>query len=83
MGSNITIIDGGPGGADAHYWVVGGVYTDADFQDLVVGGDVERHGPFAIYKAALEEWGRLSWRHVDDCNAYYRIEAEEPATPES
>jgi hypothetical protein len=61
------------------YWVVGGEYTDTRFHELANGGAETWSGPFKSLKDAEAEWSRLSWAHVDNCNARYRIvEADKP-----
>lgn len=61
------------------YWVVGGEYIDTSFHEIIGGGAETWAGPFAKLKDAEAEWSRLSWSHVDNCNARYRIvEAAKP-----
>jgi predicted nucleic acid-binding protein len=60
----------------ARYWVVGGEYTDTDFDEIVGGGPEQRIGPFDSYEAAKAEWQRLAWATVDDANTRYRIEED-------
>ena len=55
------------------YWVVGGEYADTGFHDIAGGGAETWAGPFDSLKDAEAEWSRLSWAHVDNCNARYRI----------
>ena len=62
----------------ARYWVVGGQYTNTDFDEIAGGGPEQRIGPFKDYETAKAEWQRLAWSTVDDANSRYRIE-EEPA----
>lgn len=48
------------------YNVVGGVWTDTRFKDIVVGTE-EVYGPFESYDEALNVWrGRMGW-NVDNC----------------
>jgi|TARA_R100001224_G_scaffold63007_1_gene37704 hypothetical protein len=54
------------------YWVVGGEYETTDFEKPV-GGEEERHGPFATFKDAEKAWSKLAWQHVDNCNCRYRV----------
>jgi len=63
------------------YWVVGGEYTDTSFHEIVGGGGETWSGPFDRLKDAEAQWSRLSWAHVDNCNARYRI-VEAAAAPE-
>ena len=55
------------------YWVDGGVYENTDFKDLMEGYDLERYGPFNSYGEAKEEWDKISWMNVDNCNIRYVI----------
>ena len=49
------------------YVVVGGVYTDTRFKDIVWGTE-EHYGPFDTYEEALNVWrGRMGWM-VDTCS---------------
>lgn len=59
------------------YWVVGGEYSDTDFIMIAGGGEPERHGPFATYEDAKDEWARLSWQHIDDAHVRYTIDTED------
>ena len=48
------------------YWVVGGVYENTDFKDLMEGYDLERYGPFNSYGEAKEEWDKILIRCVSE-----------------
>lgn len=48
------------------YSVVGGVYTDTRFKDIVWGTE-EHYGPFATYGEAEDVWRSKTWRLVDIC----------------
>lgn len=56
------------------YWVIGGKYTDTDFNVLADGGTEERYGPFDTEEAAQNEWKARSMAAIDDAYARYRIE---------
>lgn len=56
------------------YWVVGGEYADTDFIAIADGSEPERHGPFATYEDARDEWARRSWAHIDDAHMRYTID---------
>ncbi|MCR9255865.1 MAG: DUF4170 domain-containing protein [Alphaproteobacteria bacterium] len=56
------------------FWVVGGVYTDTSFTEIVEGGTEERFGPYDSYDAAKQMWQTKAWAGVDDANCRYRIE---------
>lgn len=60
----------------SEYWVVGGVFTSTEFDELVAGEDEERHGPFWSYSDAERAWQRLSWQKVDKCQVRYQIVEE-------
>ncbi|MGB8839479.1 MAG: DUF4170 domain-containing protein [Aliidongia sp.] len=63
------------------YWVVGGEYTDTQFETLVPGRALERLGPFASYEAAREVWASRAWATVDDCHTRFRVvENADPAS---
>ena len=55
------------------FWVIGGRYASTRFDKLADGAEEERYGPFESYKAAKQEWERLSWKTVDNCHFRYRI----------
>ena len=56
------------------YWVVGGVYTGTDFNQIsAAAAEEERFGPYESYAEAFSEWSRLAWKTVDDAHARYRI----------
>jgi len=57
------------------FWVVGGVYTDTNFNRIAEGKE-ERIGPFADYAAAKAAWQKRAWETVDHANARFRIEEE-------
>tara|TARA_E500000318_G_scaffold99772_1_gene102022 strand:+ start:278 stop:649 length:372 start_codon:yes stop_codon:yes gene_type:complete len=54
------------------YWVVGGEYETTEFE-TPVGGEEERHGPFATFEDAEKAWSKLAWQYVDNCNCRYRV----------
>ncbi len=58
------------------YWVIGGIYTDTNFNQIVEHGNEERIGPFASYEAAKAAWQKRAWETVDQANARFRIEEE-------
>jgi len=54
------------------YMVIGGEYTDTDFQTLV--NDTWREfGPFATYREAVDKWREMSWRYIDFCMYRFHI----------
>tara|TARA_X000000368_G_scaffold181770_1_gene143519 strand:+ start:54 stop:239 length:186 start_codon:yes stop_codon:yes gene_type:complete len=55
------------------YWVVGGVFKDTKFKDLIDGESLQKIGPFESYEDAKKEWNRVSWQNVDSCNIRYII----------
>jgi hypothetical protein len=57
------------------YWVIGGEYTDTDFQELKAGTE-ERLGPYASYEAAERVWKQKSMSAIDDAYVRYRIDQE-------
>ena len=57
----------------AHYWVVGGEYTDTQFATIAPGRTLEQLGPFATYKEAHQVWSSRAWATVDNCNARFRV----------
>jgi hypothetical protein len=57
----------------AHYWVVGGEFTDTSFSRLAAGKSLERHGPYASYKEAYKVWQERAWKTVDDCHSRFRV----------
>ncbi len=56
-----------------HFWVVGGEYTDTRFETIAPGKTLERHGPYATYKAAHDVWASRAWGTVDDCHSRFRV----------
>lgn len=58
------------------YWVVGGQYTDTDFEELVEGYELEEYGPFDTEEEAYDKWKAMSWRNVDTCSHRYEILTE-------
>lgn len=56
------------------FWVIGGVYTGTDFNDLADGAAEERHGPFESYDEAQSKWRERSMATIDDAYARFRIE---------
>ena len=59
------------------YWVVGGEYTDTNFDKISPGKAPERYGPFASYQDAMTEWKTRAWETVDHCLIRYRIVEDE------
>ncbi len=55
------------------YWVVGGEYTDTQFQTIMPGKTLERLGPFASYAEAHQVWSGRAWATVDDCHSRFRV----------
>lgn len=48
------------------YMVIGGVWTDTSWNDVVPGTE-EEYGPFESYEEAVKVWrGRMGWM-VDTC----------------
>lgn len=60
----------------SEFWVVGGVPTDASFDEMGEDDTEERYGPFWSYRDAEREWQRLSWNQIDDGRLYYQIVEE-------
>lgn len=58
----------------ARFWVVGGVYTDTNFQTTITGGEEEWYGPYDAYEDAKQVWQRKAWNTVDHATTRYRIE---------
>lgn len=58
----------------AKYWVVGGEYTDTRFDEIVRGGEEERHGPYGSYAEARRKWAKLSMAAEENALVRYRIE---------
>lgn len=54
------------------YYVIGGEYTDTDFEELR-DGEGEEYGPFKTYEEAEEIWRKHSWLNVDTCNCRFSI----------
>lgn len=60
----------------SQYWVVGGIYTNTDF-NLIEGGGAElRLGPFDDYEHAKAVWRAKAMETVDDAHARFTIEKE-------
>ncbi len=55
------------------YWVVGGVYKNTEFKEIVEGSKLEKFGPFQSYDDAKKIWSKVSWANVDDCNTRFVI----------
>ena len=70
------IIEEAPPESQKRYWVIGGDYTDPDFETLLPGTKEERYGPFASYKEAHDMWQSRAWATVDSCTKRYRIVEE-------
>ncbi|HEY4164622.1 MAG TPA: DUF4170 domain-containing protein, partial [Dongiaceae bacterium] len=58
------------------FWVVGGIYTDTNFNRIADSGNEERIGPFKDYEAAKGAWQKRAWETVDHANARFRIEED-------
>lgn len=60
---------------EAHHewWVVGGTYTDTDFNTIAEGQE-ENIGPFSDYEAARKVWWEKSSANIDDAYVRYRID---------
>ena len=58
------------------YWVVGGEYTDTDFERMMPGRREERLGPFATLTEARDTWATRAFATVDHCLVRYRIVEE-------
>ena len=55
------------------YYVVGGIYTDTNFNNIAEGHNSEEYGPYEDYVTALKKWSEKAWETVDDCHARYEI----------
>lgn len=53
------------------YFVLGGVYRDTTFREIVE--KFTRDGPFDTYEAAKASWQAMSWANVDDCHARFTV----------
>ena len=62
---------------NSKFWVVGGKYTDTDFNELVRGSE-RVMGPYADRDAALVAWRRVAEETRSDFYARFGV-AEEPA----
>lgn len=62
---------------NSKFWVVGGTYTDTDFNRLVSGSE-RVMGPYSDRDAALVAWRRVAEETRGDFYARYTV-AEEPA----
>ncbi len=58
------------------YYVIGGEYTDTDFEEFK-DGKGEEYGPFETYEKAEEIWRKHSWLNVDTCNCRFSIKERE------
>jgi NADPH-dependent curcumin reductase CurA len=59
------------------FWVIGGEYADARFEQLAPGARLERHGPFARYDEAHAVWQARARATIDDALIRFRIVEEE------
>lgn len=59
------------------YWVVGGVYTDTDFQTIAPGERLTELGPFDTYSDAKAVWRAKSMERIDEAYARFHIRKEE------
>ena len=57
------------------YWIVGGQYTNTDFDELI-GGKAEVRGPYRDRDDAVQAWGGLASATRHDCLARYSIAEE-------
>ncbi|MEQ8602341.1 MAG: DUF4170 domain-containing protein [Marivibrio sp.] len=57
------------------FFVVGGEYTDTDFQAIKPGTE-ERLGPYASYEEAERVWKQKSMAAIDDAYVRYRIDQQ-------
>ncbi|MBP5856497.1 DUF4170 domain-containing protein [Marivibrio halodurans] len=57
------------------FWVVGGEYTDTDFQAMKPGTE-ERLGPYSRYEDAEKVWKQKSMAAIDDAYVRYRIDQQ-------
>lgn len=55
------------------FWVVGGEYTDTDFNEIKPGTEV-RLGPYGSYEEARQVWKDRSMAAIDDAYVRYRID---------
>jgi len=55
------------------FWVIGGEYSSTAFDRLADGGAEERYGPFERFDDAMQQWRRLSFRRIDECQVRYRV----------
>lgn len=55
------------------FYVIGGEYTDTDFETFI-DGKGEEYGPFKTYQKAKEIWAKWAWQTVDNCHCRYTIE---------
>lgn len=58
--------------SDDQYMVLGGVYKDTTFTEVL--GDLEEYGPFDTFEEARAIWLGKSFQDVDNCHARYTIE---------
>ncbi len=61
----------------SRFWVVGGDYTDCNFERIVPGSE-QIHGPFANENRAHTEWKRLTFRDQLPATRRYSIATEGP-----
>ncbi|HEX9702789.1 MAG TPA: hypothetical protein VGA19_08035 [Rhodospirillales bacterium] len=57
------------------YWIVGGTYTNTDFNELV-GGEAEVKGPYLDRDDAVQAWRRLASETRHDCLSRFSIAEE-------
>lgn len=60
--------------SSSEYWVVGGTFADARFQELAPGAQEERYGPFKSEDEAHAKWWERSMATEEDPLVMFRIE---------
>lgn len=59
----------------SRYWIVGGEYSDTDFQQIIPGTE-QISGPFTNRDAVEEEWRRMSERYRSQALMRFSIASE-------
>ncbi|MFT0891196.1 hypothetical protein [Pseudochelatococcus sp. G4_1912] len=59
----------------SRYWIVGGEYSDTDFQNIIPGTE-QISGPFNSRDDVEEEWRRISERHRSQALMRFSIASE-------
>ncbi len=80
--ARFRIEEEGVGADEVSYFVVGGVYTDTDFNCPAEGQSEQWIGPFQTYEAAKKEWSTQAWKSVDQATARFRIEKRRSSSPQ-